>query len=97
MEITKYLKRVRKKSGAPLRYILVAEAHKSGLPHYHMLIHECDPSRQVRHKDLTAAWSWGFTRFKLVETSNTAWYVCKYLSKAQLARVRASVRYGLTA
>lgn len=96
IEITKFLKRVRKNSGAPMRYILVAEAHKSGLPHYHLLVHEVDEGRQVRHRDLTDAWSWGHSRFKLVEGPQTAWYVCKYLSKAQLARVRASVRYGKT-
>ena len=32
-ELTLWLKRVRKESEAPLRFILVAEAHKSGLPH----------------------------------------------------------------
>ena len=32
VEITRWLKRVRKESGARLRYVLVAEAHKSGLP-----------------------------------------------------------------
>lgn len=95
-EVTKFLKRVRKNSGAPLRYCLVAEAHKSGLPHYHLLIHEMNSERQVRHRTLTSAWVWGFSRFKLVQDTGSAWYVCKYLAKAQLARVRASVRYGKT-
>ena len=48
-EITKYFKRVRKNTGAPLRYILVQEQHKSGLPHFHALIHETDPDNPVRH------------------------------------------------
>ena len=96
MEITRFLKRVRKNSDAPLRYCLVAEAHKSGLPHYHLLIHEVSTELQVRHRTLTEAWVWGFSRFKLVQDSGSAWYVCKYLAKAQLARVRASVRYGKT-
>ena len=39
-EIQRFLKRIRKNSKAKLRYILVQELHKSGLPHYHLLIHE---------------------------------------------------------
>lgn len=39
-EITRWLKRVRKNSGASVRYMLVAERHKSGVPHWHALIHE---------------------------------------------------------
>ena len=52
-EITKYFKRIRKNSGAPLRYILVQEQHKSGLPHFHALIHESDEARPVSHRTLT--------------------------------------------
>ena len=47
-EITKYFKRIRKNSDAPLRYILVQEQHKSGLPHFHALIHERDAARPIR-------------------------------------------------
>lgn len=94
-ELTLWFKRVRKASGAKLRYILVAEAHKSGLPHYHCLIHEVTEHGQVRHKTLSEQWSLGFTNFKLVdEHPKAARYVCKYLSKAVEARVRASLRYG---
>lgn len=41
-EVTKYLKRLRSQT-APLRYLLVAEAHKAQLskrPHFHLLVHE---------------------------------------------------------
>lgn len=94
-EITKYLKRLRKQSGSPMRYLFVAEAHKSGLPHYHCLIHEPDPRYQVRHAALKSQWSHGFSDFRLVETSRqAARYVAKYLGKSSLARVRASLRYG---
>lgn len=93
-ELTKYLKRVRAESDAALRYLLVAEAHKSGAPHYHMLVHESDPLRQVKHRTLSAQWTLGFTKWKLVTDNRTAGYLCKYLSKSNAARVRASLGYG---
>lgn len=93
-EITKYFKRVRKNSGAPLRYILVQEPHKTGLPHFHALIHETNPNNPVRHRTLSTGWKLGYTQFKLCEGSKTAWYVAKYLTKHAGTRVRASLRYG---
>lgn len=93
-EITKYLKRVREQSGAPLRYLLVAEAHKSGAPHFHMLVHETDVDRPVTHRVLTEQWRLGFTNAKLCTSPAMATYLCKYLSKSNAARVRASLRYG---
>lgn len=94
IEITKWLKRVRKESGAPLRYLLVAEAHKSGLPHYHVLVHEVSPQLQVGERVLRRQWKLGHSKFNLVEGGASARYVAKYLAKAHDARVRASVRYG---
>jgi hypothetical protein len=93
-ELTKWLKRIRKNSGASLRYILVCEQHKSGIPHWHVLIHE-HKGKVVKAK-LEAAWRYGFSHFRLVdrEQTRTAWYLCKYLGKSALARVRASQSYG---
>lgn len=89
-ELTLYWKRLRK-AGARVRYLLVAEAHKSGVPHYHALVHEyADP---VLKKALRSHWLCGFTTFKLVDVS-AANYVTKYMVKSMNARVRASVRYG---
>lgn len=94
-EVTKWLKRVRKNTGARLRYILVAERHKSGRPHFHALIHEAHGSDPIRHADLTSAWTLGFTKFKLVDRDVKAcWYVAKYLAKDVASRVRASLGYG---
>lgn len=94
-EITKYLKRIRKESGAVLRYVLVAEAHKTGLPHYHLLLHEYGDC-PARKEMLERQWTLGFSSWRLVEKEDkrAAGYVTKYLSKAALARVRASVGYG---
>lgn len=101
-EITKFLKRVRKNSGAKFRYLLVAEAHKSGAPHFHMLLHERAGER-VSWQNLSDAWQKGFSKFKLAKSGSgpfdetdrkVARYVCKYLAKSALARVRASARYG---
>ena len=95
-ELTLFLKRVRKESAAKLRYCLVAEAHKSGLPHYHLVVHETG-GQPVRHKTLQGQWKLGFSNWKLVDINDsgkTAAYVAKYLSKSALARVRASKHYG---
>lgn len=94
VELTKMLKRVRHNTRAPLRYILVLEQHKSGLPHYHMLIHECSHLFPIRHRQLVAEWPYGFTKWKLVEDHAAGTYLCKYISKSGVARVRASTRYG---
>lgn len=93
-EVTKFLKRVRKNSGAPLRYLFVAEVTQAGDPHFHVLLHECDPGRPVRHTVLKGAWHLGFTDWRLVKDAKQAAYVCKYLSKDAAARVRASLHYG---
>jgi hypothetical protein len=93
-EITRYIKRVRHHSRASLRYLVVTEAHKSGDPHYHMLLHEVSQDEPVRKAILKDCWDLGFTHHKLVENERHASYVCKYLSKSMSARVRASQRYG---
>lgn len=93
-ELTRYLKRLRKESGAKLRYCLVAERHKSGLPHWHMLVHEVGTT-PVRHIALQSQWRLGFSNWKLVaDNQAAAHYVSKYLSKCADARVRASLHYG---
>lgn len=91
-EITKYLKRVRKESGE-LRFLMVAEHHKSGLPHYHLLVHERD-ALGVKHRTLSTQWKLGFEKWRLLTDLREASYLCKYLAKATVARVRASGAYG---
>lgn len=92
-ELTLWLKRVRKNSGARLRYLLVCEAHKSGVPHWHCLIHE--HQGEARKRTLDKAWRLGFSQFRLVDGDGAAAaYVCKYLAKSALTRVRASQKYG---
>lgn len=92
VEITKFAKRVREKHKGVIRLLCVLEAHKSGLPHYHMLIHQCD-GELLRYDDLQTQWGWGFSKWKLCDPA-AASYVCKYLTKSSLARVRASLGYG---
>lgn len=93
--LTRWIKRLRKNTKAPFTYLLVAEAHKSGLPHYHGLLHEQRPDRPLRYESLKDSWPLGFAKFKLVKDERAATYCAKYLSKSALARVRASERYGL--
>jgi hypothetical protein len=92
-EVTKYLKRVRKQSVVGFRYLLVVEHHKSGLPHFHLLVHERQLGT-VRYAVLSSQWLLGFEKWNVVADLNQATYLCKYLSKATIARVRASAGYG---
>lgn len=96
-EVTLFLKRLRK-TGAQVRYIVVAEPHKSGHVHYHLMLHEvCHP---VRKATIQRCWIAGFSQAKLVQTGHSvsaSRYVAKYISKTYddaLSRVRASVGYG---
>ena len=90
--LTLWLKRVRKNSGARLRYFAAAEPHKDGHPHYHVLLHEC--GGVVTKRQLQSAWPLGFSNCKLSDTESSVWYVAKYLAKYKHARDRASARYG---
>ncbi len=94
-EVTKYLKRVRAMSNVPLRYVCVTEKHKSGLPHFHLLVHEVE-LRPVTHRILSSQWRLGFEKWRLIPFDNlkTASYLCKYLTKTLAVRVRASKFYG---
>lgn len=94
-EVTKYMKRVRKQSRVPLRYICVTEKHKSGLPHFHLLVHEVE-TKPVTHKILSTQWHLGFEKWRLVPLGDLkgAGYVTKYISKSAQGRIRASQHYG---
>lgn len=92
-EVTLWLKRLRARSSAGFRYLLVLEHHKSGLPHYHVVLHE-RAEGAIRHAALKATWRMGFLDAKLIADARQATYACKYLTKSALARVRASEHYG---
>lgn len=97
-EVTRYFKRVRKESKVPIRYMAVTERHKSGLPHFHVLLHEVE-LKPVRHATLSSQWTYGFEKWRLVpfdETLKAANYVTKYISKEAVGRIRASQHYGKT-
>lgn len=99
--VTKYLKRVRKASKQSFRYVLVTERHKSGLPHFHLIIHEHD-LRPIPHRILSGQWNGknfalGFEKWRLIpfdDHERHVGYVTKYISKTLAGRVRASQRYG---
>lgn len=93
-EVTLFLKRVRS-TLVPIRYLCVMEAHKSGLPHYHMLLHEVSPAMPVRWQVLTDKWlENGHSMWKLVSDPAQCAYVAKYLGKNTTSRVRSSFSYG---
>lgn len=92
--LTRYIKRVRASSKGQLRLCLVMEPHKSGLPHYHALVHEPNHG-EVLKSTLQRHWPHGHSSWKLVsDQKRGSWYVAKYLSKTVGARVRASKNYG---
>lgn len=88
------LKRIREAAGSRIRFMAVCELHKSGLPHYHMLVHSCDPAAPLRYKHLKAQWKLGFSQWRLADGLAGANYVCKYINKGTAVRVRASQFYG---
>jgi len=90
-EMTKYYKRLRK-ADYKFRYLQVAEAHKDGYPHIHVLIHEV--SSPIPKSRLQSELPHGFTNFKLVKDQSAAYYVAKYLAKDARTRIRASQQYG---
>lgn len=92
VDLTLFFKRVRKSSMAPLRYLIVSETHKSGLPHFHALIHETI-MRATTYDVLKRNWLKGHSAFKLAEPKAVS-YVAKYISKESGSRVRASAQYG---
>jgi len=89
--VSNYTKLLRKR-GFEFRYLMVPELHRNGFPHFHGLVH--DNRGDLTWDDLTAAWSPGFSVFKLVRDANALRYVTKYLSKEKLGRIRASEKYG---
>jgi hypothetical protein len=94
-ELSLYLKRIRKNSDARMRYLLVQEHHKSGIPHWHLLVHELPESPLITGR-LLSTWPHGFSQWRLVPPTETkhAAYICKYIAKSAISRVRASAGYG---
>ena len=72
-----------------------------GFPHAHLLLHE-KQGQTVPWSDIDRSWNAGFHKSKLVQAADPkeihkkAAYICKYLSKSMLSRVRASLGYGST-
>lgn len=89
-------------------------SHVTGLPHWHVLVHEKCAGDFIRPDEtylvksgrnagelraddsslVKTEWKLGFTQFKALTNVDEASYLCKYLSKDMLWRVRASQRYG---
>lgn len=91
-DLTKYVKRLRKESGARVRAMWVFEPHKSGSPHIHGLLHEVEGS--ISWRVLDRQWIAGHSRFNLLTSPRGAAYAAKYLSKESGVRIRASRFYG---
>jgi len=98
-DIQRWFKRLRfgrrGAKAAQFIYLCVTEAHRSGEPHYHLLITETNPDNPLLKAAFRSGlWPGGYAAFKLVSSPSAAGYVVKYLRK-QGGRVRASKDYGL--
>lgn len=97
-EVTRYQSRIRKASTGKLRILLVTEQHKTGDPHFHMLVHECEangPTPEEMEGLLRREWKLGFCDWSVIRThSGAARYACKYIGKSGASRIRASIGYG---
>lgn len=62
--------------------------HKSGRPLIHRAGDACD------HAMIRKTWTLGFATAKVCVDSKSAVYVCKYVVKDPMARIRASLGYG---
>jgi hypothetical protein len=103
--VTLWLQRLRKglctegESPVSFRYLLVWEAHRDGFPHAHLLLHE-RPGQTLTKRRVQREWKSGFSNCRLVVSQDpedihrSAAYVCKYIAKSMLSRVRASRSYG---
>jgi len=100
-ECTRFLKRLRKRCGRGLRYLLVYESHKSGNLHVHALLHDYTDSG-ISYRDIKRSWTAGFIDAKLCDWKS-AGYVTKYATKGvgegqtERPRIRASRKVYLGA
>lgn len=97
-DLTLWFKRLRK-AGAKFRYFAAAEAHKSGVPHWHVFL--LPDARLARilanersHRWVAKKWGHGFVDVRPVTDPRGCWYVAKYLGKDARTRVRASQNFG---
>lgn len=94
-EVQLALKRLRETAG-PFRRLVVAENHKSGVIHYHAILHEqVGHANRVQKRHIQESWARnGFSSAKLCDEKAIK-YVTKYLTKADgTYRIRASRFYG---
>lgn len=94
-DVQLYVKRLRK-SGAVFRYLAVYErGEASGRSHYHLLVHETG-RYPIPKRVIEDMWpSHVHARLVMKETTGSASYVTKYLTKNLAVRPRASGRYGV--
>lgn len=99
-EVQRYWKRLRKR-GLTFKYLAVFEEDQSGRPHTHCLIHETDPARQIRKRELDESWGLGFTNFRLLKLASESkpphgaiTYVTKAIATHRQGRICASFDYS---
>lgn len=79
-EITRFLKRLRKRCGA-VRYLACGEQHQDGFPHFHLLLHECEPGGIT--DSLFYGRSWDREKKRMVRERPPLW-LCGSVQKLKL-------------
>lgn len=87
--LTRFWKRVRR--NAAIRYVAVAEPHKTGLPHWHALVF-C--SKDLGRRALEGEWPHGHIASRLTADGAAIRYIAKYIGKDANCRIRASQGLG---
>lgn len=93
-DFQKYLKRLRKRVGTPVRYAVFTEGQEGSdtRPHMHALIHG---EATLRYRDVSEPYTAGHEHTRLLKDPVTAArYVAKYITKDPTERIRASIGYG---
>lgn len=72
-EFQKRVKLLRKTSEVPIRYLCITEAHKSGLPHWHVLMHESDPDRPLRYDPHFSGFEWDKVTRRKIRKCDPFW------------------------
>lgn len=93
--VKKFLKRLRKNTGAEIKFVMAEELHRSGVRHWHaILMHRGTVSK----RQLEAAWAGddlaGHCMVRRINGRGAARYVMKYIGKDEAYIVRSSIHLG---
>lgn len=101
-DVQAFIKRLReqqRRRHIHVRYMVVIEPHKDGMPHAHLLLHQYPRGSLANWNEtlpevVRTLWGHGFIKISDVADERGCFYVAKYLCKEGSIPVRASQNYG---